>query len=246
MNFFDYMSNWYHHAVNVLGYTQFELVLFFTGFVSWFAAYILILKGVRKFKINEMPLMVGPGNWVWEFIWGFMFEPELGKPFIYGVRLWFFLDVFINVTILVFGYKQLPLPVLKKRFRYTYIIALIFWFFTVWTFGKVGDDNPLGVTSALMINVIMSGLYLYQLVFNANLRGKGLSFKVAILKCIGTGVITLGSIFKWPDALFLINLGVISFVIDIIYIVLFKQYKPIKEEESWEASQEELQYSVEV
>lgn len=239
------MSEWYHHAVNVLGYTQFELILFFIGFASWVWAYFLILKGAYKYKINEMPLMVGPGNWAWEFIWGFLSEPELGRPFILGVRMWFFFDLFINISILKYGYKQLPLPLLKKRFRYTYIIALVFWFFTVYTFGKVNDDNPLGVTSALMINVIMSGLYIYQLVFNPNLRGKGLSFKVAVLKCIGTGVITLASILKWPEAYFLINLGVISFVIDIIYLVLFKKYQPAKEEKEWKQDQEELQFSVE-
>ncbi|WP_281613426.1 hypothetical protein [Flammeovirga sp. SubArs3] len=245
MYFVNYFLDWYFNAIDNLGYSHLVLNLFLAGYLSWVTAYVFIIKGIYKNKINEMPLLVGPANLVWEFIWGYIFTPELGDVFILGIKVWFILDLIINVTMLKYGYKQFPLDSLRKNFRWTYLVSLVSWFFIVYSFGKVNDDNPLGITSALMINVVMSGLYIHQMLFNLNLRGKGFSFVVAVLKCIGTSIIVLAAFFQWPDAYFLLTLGIISFALDIAYIILFKNIQTNSDQEQLWENQEESLYSVE-
>ncbi len=79
--------------------------------------------------------------------------------------------------------------------------------------GENGDDNRLGVVSALAINVVMSSLYIDQLLKFPQYRNKGFSYNVAVLKMVGTGVISISSTMHWEDNSFLITLGLLSFIL---------------------------------
>lgn len=91
---------------------------------------------------------------------------------------------------------------------------------------KEGKDNGLGVESGLLLNMFMSGLYLYQMFQQPRFRNKAYSLKVAVYKMLGTTLITISSAFIWPDDKYLISLGVGTFILDIVYVYLFITYKP--------------------
>lgn len=220
----DILQWWYTYVVPA-GYTTVEMLLFFTGFASWVIAYYFILKQIRQYKFVEMPLLIGPANYAWEFVWSFLYKGDLGEPFQWGCRAWFFMDTFINFYIIKYGKSQIETAVAKRNFYLLYAFSLISWFFIVWTMGETGDDNQLGVVSALLINVAMSILYIMQLVAHPDRRGKGISMRVAIFKMIGTGVISVASSWHWNDG-FLNTLGVLSFILDVAYLYMFVNYKP--------------------
>ncbi len=96
--------------------------------------------------------------------------------------------------------------------------------------GKAGDDNQLGVVSALLINVAMSILYIMQLIEYPERRGKGMSLNAAIFKMVGTGSITIASMLHWTDG-FLNTLGILSFILDVVYVYLFVTYQPPQKSE---------------
>ena len=216
----------YRECVEGLGYDLFEMLLLGLGFISWVTAYYFIIKGVRKNQTCEMPMLVAAGNIAWEFYWSFIGDPDLGEPFQWGCRIWFCMDLFINYSVFKYGRKLVTLPILKKYWFQTWAFAWVLWFEIVYFMDREGNDNPLGVVSAIIINVVMSGLYIYQLLNYPELRGKGFSIHAAWLKMIGTGSISVASFFLWSHNEWLLSMCVATFVLDIVYISLYYNYKP--------------------
>jgi len=224
-SFLQKLEDWLHPFFSTKTYDLPELMLFFLGFMLWVLAYYHILKDVRKFKYCEMPMIVAAGNIAWEFSWSFLFVSDLGPFFTWGCRLWFTMDIFINYSALKYGLKEVSNPFLRKHYLFWYIFSLLGWFCVVYFMRLDGMDDGLGVVSALLINVVMSSLYIYQILNYPGLRNKGFSYKAAWYKMFGTGSITFASCFIWPEDGFLISCGVMSFILDAIYIYLFKYYK---------------------
>jgi hypothetical protein len=211
---------------NYKEYSGFEIILLGLGFVFWMLAYYHIIRNGFRYKMNEMPMILAAGNLAWEFSWSFIFQGDLGPIFTWGCRIWFFMDLFINYQVLTYNRKREMNPVVQKNYILIYLFYLATWFYVVYYMAREGDDNQLGVVSALLINVVMSSLYVYQLLIEPQFRGKGMSYKVAWYKMIGTGVITLASCFLWPLDGFLLSMGVASLILDCIYIYLYRNYQP--------------------
>jgi hypothetical protein len=43
---------------------------------------------------------------------------------------------------------------------------------------------------------------------------------------IGTGTITIASVYLWPQNGFLLSMGIASLFLDLLYIYMFKKYNP--------------------
>jgi hypothetical protein len=226
--FWQWLYHIAEHFFNLKKYHPAELTMFFAGFTLWVFAYYYIIKDIRKYKFCEMPMLVATGNIAWEFTWSFLFFGDLGPFFTWGARVWFTMDLFINYNSLKYGLKDVSNPDLRKHYRFWYVFSLIAWFCVVYFMGWVDrDTHRFGIQSALLINVVMSALYIYQLLNYPGFRGKGLNYKVAWYKMFGTGFITLGSTLVWWDKnnqLFM-TFGILSFLLDAIYIYLFRYYK---------------------
>lgn len=229
------MNYWERLIETLLGHTNFneyngfDLLLLGSGFIFWAFAYFHIIRNGFKYKFNEMPMIVAAGNIAWEFSWSFIFHGDLGRLFLWGCMIWFFMDLFINYQVLSYNRQRESNVWVKKNYYLIYVFYLITWFFMVFYMAEDGDDNQLGVVSALVINVVMSSLYIYQILKLPQLRNKGMDAKVAWWKMIGTGTITIASFFLWPKNGFLLSMGVASLLLDILYIYLFKNYQPIEE-----------------
>jgi hypothetical protein len=224
-SFFRWLNKVLSPYFNLQMYHLPELLMFVTGFILWAIGYYIILKNVRKYKFCQMPMIVAAGNIAWEFTWSFLFVGNLGPFFTWGCRLWFTMDLFINYSSIKYGLKDVSNPWLRKHYAFWYVFSLAGWFCIVYFMGLDHDDNELGVVSALLINVVMSALFIYQLLNYPQLRGKGMSGAVGICKMFGTGFISAGSFFIWYQNQFLITLGILSFIMDGIYVYLFYNYK---------------------
>lgn len=200
-----------------------EILLLLAGFWTWVLAYCFIIRNTMKYKVLEMPVGVVPGNLAWELIWSFCYITDLGKPFQWGCRIWLLLDLVVNFYMLQYSKRQLKQPFYINNFHALYLFCLIAWLSVVYTMGEHVDAKCMGVGSALLINVVMSGLYVQQLLLNPQYRGKGFSYTVAWLKMLGTAFITAAS-WLLHQHTFLLTLGVLSFALDILYIHLFKNY----------------------
>jgi hypothetical protein len=226
MDIIDEVIKWFLSFFNLQKYDILELALFGLGFVSWVIAYYFILKDNKKYGICEMPMMMAAANIAWEFSWSFLFKSDLGVFFTWGCRAWFFMDIFINRAAYMNGLKLVTNKFLTATYGMWYVVSLIGWFCIVIFMCIDHDDNELGVVSALLINVVMSSLYVYQLLNYPQLRGKGFSVAAGWFKMIGTGSISAASFILWFDNEFLLTMCILTFFLDCVYLYLYYQHNP--------------------
>ncbi len=208
------------------GYNGYELILMCLGFIFWAFAYYHIIRSGFKNKRCEMPMIAATGNIAWEFCWSFLFHGDLGLFFTLGARIWFFLDLFINFQLLRYNSKLETNPWIRKNFYLIYLFSLTVWFLIMYFMVEDGDDNQLGVVTAMVTGLVMSALYIYQLVSWPQLRNTVLSYKVAWWKMLGSASVSCSCLILWPHNGFLLSLCGATFLLDLSYIYLFANYKP--------------------
>ena len=83
---------------NLNVYSLLQILLFLTGAVFWIVNYVFVIRNIVKNKFVEMPASVLCANITWEFLWGFVFIPDMGFAIALGYKVWFMLDVFIVIN----------------------------------------------------------------------------------------------------------------------------------------------------
>jgi hypothetical protein len=198
-------------------YTLMQIILFLSGAAFWIINYIFIIRNIIKNKFVEMPGAVLCANVTWELLWGFVFVPDMGFAVSLGYKIWFLLDVFIVVSFYRYGYKQVNQSVIPYH-KLFFTFGLFAWLILTYFFVKQGLDNPIGANSAYLSNILISLLYIFMFL---RLSDKSvLSFTTAWTKWLGTGLITIMCIIKWPYNYWMICMGLICFLLDIFYIFL--------------------------
>lgn len=222
------MPEWLHNFLNTTEYRPLDFFFFLICFVCWVLAYLEIIYNVKKYKFVDMPIIAGTGNIVWEFLWAFVFIINLGPAAVWGVRLWFFLDVIINISLLVYGKKQMVIPEFKKNSTVIFVFLILSWSGLLFTFIYMKLDNGMGAVTAMITNVVMSVLYIVMVFRKPDIWR--ISVRTAWYKFLGTGSITAISfhLVTFRSNYFLLCLGVIAFVLDIYYIFLLSYLKTFK------------------
>jgi hypothetical protein len=208
--------------VNTSQYTTWQLWMFGIGCALWAVDYVGVLIGLKREKFLEIPAAAVVANVAWEFVWGFFFVNSLGMLFTWGYRAWFFLDCFIVYHLMKVGAKQVRTPELKKYWVPVCAFGILAWALAIYFWVKMGYDTGVGATSGYVLNVLMSFLYITLLL---NQPIQYFSTMVAWSKMLGTGILTV-----WNTTLpeinpFVITLGVVTFVLDMTYIVLVHRRK---------------------
>src|SRR3954447_12462050 len=93
--------------LNTAKYSGPMLLLYGVGCFGWVVAYVGTLHKIRSRAYVEIPAAAVVANVAWEFVWGFFNQPDVGRLFSWGYRLWFFLDVFITYNLFKYGPKQI-------------------------------------------------------------------------------------------------------------------------------------------
>ncbi len=216
--------------LNLTDYHAMQLIPAFIGSLSWVIVYLLLIRNARRNHFIEMPFFIACGNIAWEFLYGFVFcqYVNMGQIFIWGNRVWFFLDVYI-VFVLIFRYgaKQVVTPLLRQYFKGIVVAAVLGFTVLFYALVASGLDNAplwssgavrLGGISAYLLNIGISTLYigLYVRAYQTEI----FSTATAWLKMIGTAMFT---VFFWqidPHNYFLQVLAIIVSVLDISYLIL--------------------------
>jgi len=211
--------------LNLDYYSPIQLILFGLGALLWIINYISIVRSIVKNHFVEMPAAVLCANFAWEFLWSWIFVINMGWAIRLGYMAWFFLDVFIVWGFYKYGYKQVSKPVIPY-YRILFTFGIISWVVILYFFIGQGIDNPIGANSAYIINILISSLYIFMFL---RLEDKSmLSFTTAWTKWIGTGLISVMCILRWPENHWLISMCIACFLMDMFYLYLFLQFKKQK------------------
>ncbi len=215
------------HLVNLRDYSPFELVLFGVGCYLWVVVYIIYIRRIAKGESIGMPVFAACSNFGWEIVWG-VIPPstDMGPLLVWAYRAWFFLDLYIIYGVYRYGSVQIVTPELKAYFKPFVVLSVVGWAVLYYFFKSGGYDTPIGATSAYIAQMFISVLYLL-LLLRRTAAVVELS-SVTWLRSIGTGLNTIFLLHHYPDKHFLLSLGLMSLVIDAIYIYLTFRFRRVE------------------
>ena len=210
-----------HQAIiNTTDYTVAQLSFFAAGCLLWIVVYFATIRNIVKKQFIEVPFITVCGNIAWEFLWSWIFLTNMGSLFVWGYRVWFFMDCFIVYGLLRYGYKQLSIPALQKRSVAVIALSIAAWFFMLYFYIKNYDApiSKMGAYSGFILNLLISGLYITQFL---RLNKKALfSATSAWAKGLGTGFISVFCFLHFNDW-FLLSMCLVNTVLDVVYIYLY-------------------------
>ena len=211
---------WLQALINLRDYTLIDFAFFIVCFTCWVLAYWEIIVNIKKYKYVDMPIIAGTANIVWEFLWAFVFVINMGPAAVWGVRIWFAMDVAINIGLIRYASKQMIIPEFKKHSFIIYCFLIASWSALLYFFVTMKLDNGVGGVTAMLSNLVMSILYIIMVFRKPDLWR--IRVKTAWYKFIGTGCISFISLHvaSFRTNYFLITMGAIAFVLDAYYIYL--------------------------
>lgn len=207
------MDKW----INLKDYTIPEHLLFAIGCFGWVIVYVFVIKAIRKEKFVEVPFIAVTANFAWEFLWSFVFKTDMGELYVWGYRVWFFMDCYIIIGTFLYGHKQIGIASVEKYFKPIFLFSLASWFYILYFYIKEYDApiSHMGAYSGYILNVMMSAMYipLFLRISDQYVFSKW----GAWLKGVGTLLITVFCFLKFQDN-FLLGMCVITALLDGFYI----------------------------
>ncbi|MGA0560171.1 hypothetical protein ACO2Q8_26145 [Larkinella sp. VNQ87] len=204
--------------INFCDYTPVQLGLILAGTLLWNLAYFLIIRNGFRYRYVEMPCLAGSANFAWEFAWGFLIVTDMGQLFVWGLRVWFFMDILIFALLLRYGYKQISSPIVRPYHALIEWAVFLFWIPVFYFFYQEGYDTSMGATSAYVITVVMEAMFIYH--FLQHPPGSVFAPAVGWCRLLGNGAMSVFVGIKYPTMYFLQLLAVAVFILDLIYVIL--------------------------
>ena len=206
--------------INLKNYTVAEHVFFALGCLLWVFTYVIVIKNIRKIQFVEIPLMAVLANYSWEFLWSWVFKTDMGELYVWGYRIWFFLDCFILYGLFKYGIKQVAEDLLKKTYYFNLIFGLASWMFILYFYIKLYDlpYSHMGAFSGYILNVMMSALYITF--FLRMKQPSYFSYLSSWFKGVGTLLITVFCFLHFSDW-FLLSMCIVTSLLDLFYIFIF-------------------------
>jgi hypothetical protein len=207
------MSNWLNTAV----YSGTELTLFGIGAFFWLACYLLVIRGIVKYKFVGISASVVGANIAWEFLWAFVYRQDMGTLIQIGYYGWFALDCIIVFNMYRYGDKQVSAET-RKYFNSFFTYSIAGWLVVLYFF--IGDkyDNPIGANSAYAIQLLISASCLGMMLKHP--YEKGISYLAAWCRMLGSLFCGLMCIIHWPGNHWITAMVVVYLLIDIFYLIV--------------------------
>lgn len=198
-------------------------VLIVISGICWSAVYIDSIRTGFKQKTYCMPLFALGLNIAWEGIYAYtdlFIRKEIGAQALANT-IWFLLDIFIIITFIKFGKKEIQSEERRKWFiPWTVLVfasCLVIQILFIAEFGDVEGEKY----SAYLQNITMSVAYLYML--DRRESSKGQTMIIAVCKCIGTLTPTILGTMEGNK--FILVTGIICFIFDVLYIYFLYSVK---------------------
>ncbi|MFL5754110.1 MAG: hypothetical protein ACJ76F_11930 [Bacteroidia bacterium] len=215
-----------HKLFNLIDYTIADHVFFATGCLLWVFTYVIVIRNIVKMKFVEIPIVAVCANFAWEFLWSFVFRTDMGELYIWGYRIWFFLDCFIVFGLFRYGVKQVSLPLIAKYYSLITAACIAAWGVMLYYYIKIYDEpfTHMGANSGYILNVMMSALFIT--LFLRMKQPQSFSLLSAWFKGVGTILITIFCFLHFKDG-FLLSMCIVTGILDIIYIsMLHRNHSP--------------------
>jgi hypothetical protein len=211
--------------INTVRYSVPELLIFGLGCVLWLVAYAAILYRGWKYRFIEIPAAAVVANVSWEVMWSFVYTGDTGRLMEAGYRGWVFLDFVIVYGLFTYGDSQVVTPALRRYFKPAIVLGIASWMAFIYYFVRDGHDMAMGATSAYIINVMMSAVYLTMFWTHPE---RQFSAVIGWTKGVGTACFSvfmvLAPLHRYPDDAiagkgFLLSLCFVTLLLDVIYII---------------------------
>lgn len=194
--------------------TLITLLILATLGISWTIVYLLIIYRSYTDKSCGMPSIVLAFNMFWEFLYSFVFLNEGQEIQIWVNRVWFLFDVVIFISFLLYGARTWQEA--NRRFFVPFVLFTLISAFSFLYLMQLDFGEKTITYSAFLINVFMSASFIDLFLKQQDLKGQ--SFGIAFFKMTGTLAATIVLFQRYSS--FLQLLGVLCFVLDVIYIFL--------------------------
>ena len=195
----------------------------------WTLTYLFIIYVGFKQKTYGMPLFALSANQSWELMYSFI-DPHEGWQTQVDM-VWFFLDVVILITYILYGRRHFP-SLLPRWSFYPNLALTLLLTTTIIYLGDRLDPDLADAYMAFLQNLMMSVLFIGMLVRRGSSEGQSPS--IATFKLIGTACATLmvaanvqaGVVEISHDGFWLIQfVGAACFVYDAIYLALLLSFR---------------------
>jgi hypothetical protein len=217
--------------LNLSVYSPLEYALYSMGGMLWVIVYLLIFFQARKTQFVGVPAL---GMWAylsWEILWGFVYTTDLGSLFVWGLKGYMPLNACICWLIVRYGYRQFQSELFHRYQVLAYGFALGAWTAFLYFFIPAVDDGA-GITSAYILNAIMSATYLPLLLRLYEQGGKAqlnkLSFPVAWLKMLATVCNFAFCLLHLPERRWMHVVCLVTLLLDVAYCYAFTWMKSSK------------------
>lgn len=209
-----------------------------TGF--WIAFYFILVRNAMRTKFVEMPVFAACGNIAWEFLWGYVFTTAGGLIISWSYKAAFLLDIVIFYHVVRYGARFATNALVARYWRELTVLGMLAWGATLYfmaaqvPMGMTSDpsikeipgaafglDTNMGSNSAYILTFAISALYVLQFINMQDISK--LSYAIVWCKLFGNIGYTVFLFMLTPDNLFLLTLGVVAFVFDLVYAYIFAQ-----------------------
>ncbi|MBM9500175.1 hypothetical protein JWG44_07925 [Leptospira sp. 201903071] len=202
-------------------FSPLENFFLFVGVIFWAYVYYALIADSNRKQFIEMPVFIACGNIVWEFLWGFVIQEDMGIVLNWGYKIAFILDIFIFINVIRFGQKQFKIPISILEYRILLFVLLISWGALIYTYYINRYDLFTGSNSAYILNLFISGMY--PVLFLSMGNSKLFSYPIAWCKFLGTVFFTVFLFLYFPKEYFVLCLGVLVFIADAYYVYIFSK-----------------------
>lgn len=207
--------------LNTAGYTSMQLGLLAFGHAAWAVLYLMVLRNIRKHGVVEIPAASVAANFAYVTIWGLLNKTDLGALFVWLGRGGFILELAVFAYVLLNGAKHIRIPEIQRWFKPGMLLSYACWLAMISMFARQNYELPTGLLSGFIVSLVMSTMYV--VVELSDIDANQYSLVAGWAKLIGNASASAFCLMVYPANHFLLTLCVITLVLDLAYLALFRQ-----------------------
>lgn len=211
--------------LNTSAYSVTALLFMLAANIAWAIVFLVVFLNIRRHGAVEIPAAAVASNFAWVTVWATMYRTDLGSLFVWTNRLAMVLEVLVFGYVLLRGAQHVRTPEVRRWFKPGMVASYGCWFVMLYFFTQHKYDTTTGSMSFVVVSLYMSALYV--LVELSAIDASQYSFTVACAKLIGNLCTAFFCVLAYPANHFLLSICAITFVLDALYLGLFRQRRSL-------------------
>ncbi len=207
--------------MNTVAYSSLQLALIAAACSAWTVMAVAVLRGIRRHGAVEVPAAAAAANFAWATVWGVCYRTDLGALFVGANVAAVLLALAVFVYVHRNGSRHVKLPEVRHYFKSGLLVSYVFWLLLLVLFVRQGNDTPNGMLSGFMVSVFMSSLYVT--IELSDIEPNQYSLVAGWAKLLANSSASAFCVLTYPSNHFLLTLCVITGVLDVTYLLLFRQ-----------------------